>query len=94
MILRLYACAFFLFLTGCRSSVERTFPKRESISEPVYASGVIKGRDQYQAHVNAAGIVQEVFVEEGDLVRAGPPILSVYNESAWIGRESADHYGR
>ncbi len=90
MILRLYACTLILCLAGCRSSVEKTFPKRESISESVYASGVIKARDQYQAYVNAVGIVQDVFVKEGDSVKAGTPILSVYNESARIGRESAE----
>ncbi len=90
MILRLYACALILCLAGCRSSVEKTFPKRESMSESVYASGVVKARDQYQAYANAAGIVQDVFVKEGDSVKAGTPILSVYNESARIGRESAE----
>ncbi len=91
MALRLYACMLiFYFVAGCRGTVEKTFPKRESISESVYASGVIKALDQYQAYVNAAGIVQEVFVKEGDSVRTGTPILSVYNESTRIGRESAE----
>ncbi len=90
MTLRLYAYAFILCLAGCRRSAEKTFPQRETLSESVYASGVVKALDQYQAYVNAVGIVQDVFVKEGDSVSAGTPILSVYNESARIGRESAE----
>lgn len=89
---RFLTCALFaiLLLGGCRSSVEKTFPTKENISESVYASGVVKARFQYQAFANTNGIIQEVFVKEGDSVSVGTPILSVYNESARIGRESAE----
>lgn len=77
-------------LAGCRPSVETTTPLRESVSESVYASGVVKALNQYEAFASANGIVGELFVREGDSVKVGAPILSIYNESARIGRESAE----
>ncbi|EON74935.1 hypothetical protein ADIS_4629 [Lunatimonas lonarensis] len=77
-------------LLSCGSSGERTYPQREHITESVYASGSIKARYQYQAFANAVGTVQEVFVSEGDTVKEGTPILSIFNESARLNRETAE----
>lgn len=83
-----YAIGFLFF--SCGTSDDRTFPKRENISESVYASGLIRARYQYQAFANANGTVQEIFVQEGDTVKKGTPILSIFNESARLNRESAE----
>jgi len=89
-----YFNAIFLGLSflifSCDSSQESISPKRENISESVYASGLIRSRNQYQAFANANGIVQEIFVSEGDSVKIGSPILLIYNESAILNRESAE----
>lgn len=87
--LLIFACSIFCFVE-CKPSTESTFPKRENISESVYASGLIKAQGQYQAFVNASGTVQEIFVKEGDTVAVGTPILSLYNESTRINRELAE----
>lgn len=83
-------CAIGFLFFSCDTSNERTFPHKENISESVYASGLIKARFQYQAFANANGIIQEIFVQEGDTVKIGTPILSVFNESARLNRESAE----
>ncbi|MCH6233441.1 efflux RND transporter periplasmic adaptor subunit [Cognataquiflexum rubidum] len=80
----------FVFNFSCDSSQESVFPRRESISESVYASGLIKAQNQYQAFANANGIVQEIFVSEGDSVKIGSPILAIYNETARLNRENAE----
>lgn len=92
MQFRYFATALFLLLisNGCRPTVEKTTPIRESVSESVYASGVVKALYQYEAFASTSGIVNELFVSEGDSVKTGTPILSIYNESARIGRESAE----
>lgn len=84
----LYLTVVLIF--SCSPSEDRVFPQRENITESVYASGLIKARYQYQAFANANGIVQEIFVEEGDTVKVGTPILSIFNESARLNRESAE----
>lgn len=66
------------------------FPEIGAISESVYASGVIKAVDQYEAFTSASGPVQEIFVQEGDLVEIGTPILAVYSEREKLSRENAE----
>lgn len=75
---------------SCSSSEEKISPTRENISESVYASGLIRSRYQYQAYANANGIIQEIFVDEGDTVEVGTPILSILNEAARLNRENAE----
>lgn len=77
-------------ILACTSSEERLYPQRENISESVFASGKIKARNQYQAYANATGTIAEIFVDEGDVVDVGTPILSIRNESARLNRESAE----
>lgn len=90
-------CISFLFfglifsgLFSCGPSEETILPTRENISESVYASGLIRSRYQYQAYANANGTVQEIFVDEGDTVEVGTPILSISNEAARLNRENAE----
>ncbi len=85
-----FYCVIGLLFFSCRTSDDSTFPRRENISESVYASGLIKALYQYQAFANANGTVQEIFVQEGDTVKKGTPILSIFNESARLNRESAE----
>lgn len=75
---------------SCSSSEDKIFPTRENISESVYASGTIRSRYQYQAYANANGTIQEIFVEEGDTVKVGTPILAISNEAARLNRETAE----
>jgi multidrug efflux pump subunit AcrA (membrane-fusion protein) len=86
----IFLALFTGFVLSCDSSQESIYPKRESISESVYASGLIKAQNQYQAFANANGIVQEIFVSEGDSVKIGSPILIIYNETARLNRENAE----
>lgn len=85
-----FCFALGLLFFSCGSSEEKIFPTRENISESVYASGLIKARYQYQAYANANGIVQEIFVDEGDTVEVGTPILSISNAATILNRESAE----
>lgn len=83
-------CLILVLIFSCSPSEDRVFPQRENITESVYASGLIRARYQYQAFANANGIIQELFVEEGDTVKIGTPILAIFNESARLNRESAE----
>ncbi|MFD2202863.1 efflux RND transporter periplasmic adaptor subunit [Shivajiella indica] len=75
---------------SCKKTEEGILPTREDISESVYASGIIKARFQYQAYTNATGTVEQIFLEEGDSVDIGTPILSIHNEATRLNRESAE----
>jgi RND family efflux transporter MFP subunit len=60
-----------------------------NITESVYASGVIKAANQYQVFATVNGIINTIFVTEGDEVIKGTPLLSVVNEISNINAENA-----
>lgn len=88
MIKRLYFFATVL-LFSCGKKTETTKPYVGNISESIYASGVIKSRNQYQAYASASGIIQQVFVSEGDTVSKGTALLSIVNDAQRLNKENA-----
>lgn len=61
----------------------------EPISESIYASGIVKSKNQYQAFVTVNGNIAHVFVAEGDTVKKGTPILSISNEAQRLNKDNA-----
>ena len=79
----------FLCLFACKSKVEKIKPVLASISESIYASGVIKSKNQYEAFVTVNGNIDQIFVSEGDTVQKGTAILSIANQTQQLNRENA-----
>lgn len=78
-----------LSLLSCNERHEDIKPVYKPISASVYASGTIKSADQYQAFATASGVIQEVYVKEGDTVRAGEPLLRIGSEEQRLRRGNA-----
>ena len=78
-----------MVLYACKSKVETNKPIVSNITESVYASGVIKAANQYQVFATVNGIINAIFVTEGDEVIKGTPLLSVVNEISKINTENA-----
>lgn len=78
-----------LLLVACAGKQEKTQPTVEDISESVYASGVVKSKEQYQVFPTVSGIVQKILVTEGDVVKQGEPLFKLDNEAARLGTENA-----
>ncbi len=70
-----------ILLSSCQSKQDTISPVRQTITESVYASGVIKSENQYQVFATVSGIVDEVFADEGASVEIGSPILSIMNDA-------------
>lgn len=82
--------AFFLLVAmSCKKKTEVTSPTVVNISESVYASGIVKSKNQYQVYSTVNGLIQEIMVTEGDLVKKGAPLLSVLNESSKLNTSNA-----
>ncbi len=77
-------------LFACKNNIQKIKPTVESISESIYASGIVKSKNQYQAFATVNGIIEEVFVSEGDSVHKGMPILSISNETQRLNKENAE----
>jgi len=76
-------------LVSCKDKTEKTQVSIKSITESVYASGIIKSKNQYQAYATVNGIIEEVFINEGDTVKKGQKILSISNETQKLNKENA-----
>ena len=78
-----------IFLASCQEKAETVSPVRESITESVYASGVLKAKNQYQVFSTVNGLLHKIHVQEGDTVRKGSPLFTVLNETSRLSRENA-----
>jgi HlyD family secretion protein len=65
---------------SCKHDNEKTSPTVQPISESVYASGIVKSKNQYQVYSTVNGLIQEILVSEGDVVKKGDPIMKLLNE--------------
>lgn len=79
-----------LFLLSCKDKVEKIKPTIESISESIYASGIVKSKNQYQAFAPVNGIIEDIFVSEGDSVKRSDQILSISSTIQRLNQENAE----
>jgi HlyD family secretion protein len=79
----------FFLLVSCKSKQDKIKPVEEKITESVYASGVIKSKNQYQVFSAVNGLVDQVLVTEGDIVKKGDPIIRLSNSTAQLNSENA-----
>ena len=89
-MIKRFPVVLILFLFACKSKVEKIKPTIVPISESIYASGIIKSENQYQAFASVNGIVENVYISEGDSVKIGTPILSISNEAQKLNKENAE----
>ena len=80
---------FLVFLLGCKNKQDNLKPTVSAITESVYAAGVLKSQEQYQAFPNANGTIKTIYVEEGDSVKKGTPILSITNDIQQLNTQNA-----
>jgi HlyD family secretion protein len=77
-------------IISCGKSDEKTIlPEKKSLTESVYASGLIKAKGQYEAFTLATGPIEEIFVQEGDTVKVGAPLLRIFSEREKLSRDNA-----
>ncbi len=78
-----------VLFSACQSKQDTIKPVIQSITESVYASGVIVSENQYQVFATVSGIVEEVFVDEGAAVEIGSPILLIANDAQQLVTDNA-----
>ena len=81
---------FALFFLSCKSKQETIKPSTSSISESIYASGLVKTNDQYQVFATVNGIIDQVYVKEGSVVKKGDPLFTISNEMQQLNKENAE----
>lgn len=79
-----------LFLFSCGKKAETIKPIVAPISESIYASGLVKSQNQYQAFATVNGIIQDILLQEGDTVKKGMAILTIVNDAQRLSKENAE----
>lgn len=76
-------------LVSCGGDNEKILPKKQTITESVYASVIIQPDSLYEAYASVSGILEGKFVEEGDTVTKGSPLLRISNTTPSLTAENA-----
>ncbi|MCC6722588.1 MAG: efflux RND transporter periplasmic adaptor subunit [Bacteroidia bacterium] len=76
-------------IISCNKKFEQSKAIKQDITESVFATGVIKSVNQYQVFSNSNGIIEKIYVKEGDLLNENQPILKVTNETVLLNSENA-----
>lgn len=74
---------------ACADSVKPIKPQVSSVSESIYASGILKSKNQYEVFSPVSGIIDTIFVVEGDTVKKGSPLFKVINDVQRLNQENA-----
>ena len=76
-------------VSGCGKSDGSLRVTKRSVTESVYASGIVKSDNQYQVYPAINGIIEKVLVEEGDTVNERTPLIYLRNEVSSLNQENA-----
>ena len=87
---KVYYLLVALLIFSCKSKKETLKPTVENISSSIYASGLVKTKNQYQVFATVNGIIEEIFVTEGDLVKKGTALFAIQNETQKLNKENAE----
>ena len=74
---------------SCGNKNETIRPSRKTITESVYASGIIVSKNQYNVYATVNGIVEKVLIDEGSEVTEGTMILTIINDEQRLLNENA-----
>lgn len=80
---------FASLLFACTGLKEKIYPEKLPMTESVYASATVQPDSMYQVHSVAMGILDKIWVEEGDKVAKGDQILQIANTSPELNQENA-----
>ncbi len=84
-----YFLFFSLLFLSCKEKQEQIQVEIMNISVSVYASGIVKSKNQYQVFSKVSGIIDELYVKEGDFVQKGQPLMKIFNQTSRLNTENA-----
>ncbi len=76
-------------VTACGKKQDTIHPTIEKITSSVYASGIVKSRNQYEVYSKTNGLLTEVLVKEGEVVTKGQAIIKLANQAQSLSYENA-----
>jgi len=77
-------------LLSCGERRESTTPAVGGITAAVYASGIVKAREQYAVSAVVSGVLAASYVGTGDTVRRGDPLFRIDDRSSALMTRNAE----
>jgi RND family efflux transporter MFP subunit len=84
-----YFSLLVLLISACGKKQETIKPELTSITESVYANGYLKSENQYQVFPSVNGVISKIYVEEGDTVTTGEPLMLLAHDTQRYSKENA-----
>ncbi len=85
----IFYLAIALLLFSCKNKKESISPEIKDISESVYASGIVKSKNQYEVFSKTNGILETIFIKEGMKIKKGDPLFKIENKNAKFNTDNA-----
>ena len=82
-------CLFFLIISCNKNGENSIKPTLGTITESVYASGVVKAEGQYTIYPAVNGVLKDINVKVGQSLDQGQPLFVIDNEKALLSTENA-----
>ncbi|MFI5391160.1 MAG: efflux RND transporter periplasmic adaptor subunit [Bacteriovoracales bacterium] len=73
----LFTILILIMATGCKEKETTAKVKKKEIIEVAYAVGTLESKDIYQFRPGTSLNLQELYVDEGDFVKKGQPLLKL-----------------
>lgn len=81
---------FFLTITSCtKKNKDEIQPTKGTITESVYASGVVKSENQYTVYPTVNGVLQKINVVVGQSIAQGQSLFQIESDKASLNTENA-----
>lgn len=74
---------------SCNEKQASVQPEIKNISESVYASGIIKSKNQYQVYSKVSGLLKTIYVKEGDRVKKGDKLFQLHDDNVHLSTDNA-----
>jgi len=79
----------FLLMISCSGEVDKILPNQQALTESVYASATVQPDSLYKVYAAVSGILDKVFVEEGDVVSKDKPLFQIINNTPKLNTQNA-----
>lgn len=79
----------FLVLISCSEENQGIKPQYRDVTEAVYSTVIVQPRVAYKVYPQVGGIIEELFVEEGDSVKNGDLLLKISDSRSSVNVQSA-----
>lgn len=85
----MFYLAILVSVWGCSQKKETYLPQSKTLVASVYASGLVKAKNQFMIYATATGVLKKCAVVSGDTVTANQPLFYLDNLNAQLGADNA-----